>query len=91
MSRDESGTNVVFFLLGGAIGAAAGLLLAPKSGKETREKIADWLEERREHTSEFLHKVREEGAEKKDAIVAAVRAGKEAFRSATHNHSEKDA
>ncbi len=29
------------FLVGGAIGALAGILLAPKSGEETRQMIAD--------------------------------------------------
>jgi len=31
---------VVGFLIGGAVGAIAGLLFAPQSGKETREQIA---------------------------------------------------
>ena len=29
------------FIVGGAVGAIAGILLAPKSGEETREMIAD--------------------------------------------------
>ena len=29
------------FIVGGAIGAIAGILLAPKSGEETRQLIAD--------------------------------------------------
>ena len=32
---------LVGFLVGGAIGAVAGILLAPKSGEETRQLIAD--------------------------------------------------
>lgn len=90
MSREDSGSNVIFFLLGAAVGAAAGLLLAPKSGKETREQLGDWLDERRERSAELLHKLKEAVPEKRDAIAAAVKAGKEAFRSATHNHSEKE-
>ena len=92
MSREDSGTNVVFFLLGAAVGAAAGLLLAPKSGKETREQVADWLEDRRERSSEILHKLKEAVPEKKEAFVAAIKAGKQAFYESAdkHNHAEKD-
>lgn len=64
MSREDSGTNVVFFLLGAAVGAAAGLLLAPKSGKETRDQVADWLEDRRERGGEILHKIKDAVASK---------------------------
>lgn len=33
------GENLIFFVVGGLIGAVAALLYAPKSGKETREDI----------------------------------------------------
>lgn len=86
MSREDSGTNVVFFLLGAAVGAAAGILLAPKAGKETREQLADWLDERRERGAELYEKIKEAVPEKKDAIAAALKAGKQAFQEARHNH-----
>ena len=36
--------NVALAVLGGvAVGAARGMLLAPKSGKETRENIRDFI------------------------------------------------
>ena len=36
--------NVALAVLGGvAVGAALGMLLAPKSGKETRENIRDFI------------------------------------------------
>ncbi len=89
MSREDSGSNVVFFLLGAAVGAAAGLLLAPKSGKETREQLADWLDERRERGAELLHKIKDAVPEKKEQVAAAIRAGKEAYASAGKpNHHE---
>ncbi|OIO08174.1 MAG: hypothetical protein AUJ52_08815 [Elusimicrobia bacterium CG1_02_63_36] len=42
------------FLFGGLLGAAIALLLAPKTGEETREQIADWLEEGRRRTRDYL-------------------------------------
>jgi gas vesicle protein len=38
----------VAFLVGAAAGAVAGVLLAPRSGSETRRKMGDWLKKRRE-------------------------------------------
>ena len=86
MAREDSGTNVVFFLVGAAVGAAAGLLLAPKSGKETREQLADWLDERRERGAELLSKLKEGSVEKREQIQAALKAGKQAYAEAKHNH-----
>jgi gas vesicle protein len=39
MSDTSAGERAVFFLLGGAIGATAALLLAPESGARTRRKL----------------------------------------------------
>ncbi len=41
-------TYVGYFAAGAAIGAALGVLFAPKAGKETREQVNRWLKERRE-------------------------------------------
>ncbi|MFI5363435.1 MAG: YtxH domain-containing protein [Elusimicrobiota bacterium] len=38
----------VAFIVGAAAGAAAGILLAPESGEQTRRKMGDWLKKRRE-------------------------------------------
>ncbi len=37
----SAGKFLAGFLVGGAIGAVAGILLAPKSGEETRQMISD--------------------------------------------------
>ena len=50
MADNDSGMAFVSgFLLGGLVGAAIGLLLAPKSGAETRAGIA-------EHSDEWRHR-----------------------------------
>ena len=47
MSENKGSTMLevtLAFLLGGAVGAALGVLFAPAAGKETREKIKDTAE-----------------------------------------------
>ena len=41
MTRDVHGDRILSFLLGAAAGAAAAILLAPRSGRETREILAE--------------------------------------------------
>ena len=87
MSDRDGGNGLFYFLAGTAVGAALGILLAPKSGEETREQLKDWMQERREKGAELLHKVREESVVKKDALVAAARAAKDAYRETNVKHS----
>lgn len=57
MSRENGNATVIAaFLLGGLVGAAAALLTAPRSGKETRDEIGRWAEGASERARE---KVRE--------------------------------
>lgn len=83
MSRENGGFGLFGFLLGAAAGAVAGVLLAPRSGKETRARVKEWLEDRREKGQELVSKLREE----KESLSTAVKAGKEAYQEARrHNH-----
>ena len=77
---DNSGDSVVAFLLGGIFGAAAGILLAPCKGEETRKLVAEWLEESREKTRRFLDDERGSLKNKKERIEAAWHAGKKAYQ-----------
>ena len=60
MSENSAGETISAFLLGGIIGAALGILFAPASGKETREKVCEWMDETKEKTKEKLEKLEEE-------------------------------
>jgi len=57
---DKNSNSTLAFLLGIAVGALLGVLFAPAEGKETRKKIAKYLEELEEKGEEFI----EEGTEK---------------------------
>jgi gas vesicle protein len=47
MSGDSGfGSFVAGLVIGGLIGAAIGLLLAPESGEDTREHVGDFVDER---------------------------------------------
>ncbi len=78
MSEDK-GSNLLFFLTGAAIGAGLGVLFAPKSGKQTRDQITDWLQDKRDEGEELLAKIKEESLHKKEQVAAAIKAGKQAF------------
>jgi gas vesicle protein len=60
------------FLTGAAVGAVAGVLLAPESGKETRRKLSDWIKEKRQAGREAL-------AQRKHQVTTAIEAGKKAY------------
>ena len=45
------------FIVGGAIGAIAGILLAPKSGEETRAMLADSAKEAMEKANETVKEI----------------------------------
>ena len=77
------------WLIGGAaVGAAIGVLYAPKGGKETRADLADWLKKKRAQSREMASRLRDRIPAKKEQVVAAFRAGKEAFQE-TGNHRKE--
>ena len=92
MSEGGNGaTNLGFFLAGLGLGAVVALLLAPRSGKETRDYIAGKAEEGRDYVkarTEDLRRQAEGAVEKgkdlvtkqKELLSAALEAGKQAYQ-----------
>src|SRR5271157_5010835 len=91
MSEENGGSKVGFFLAGLGIGAVIALLLAPRSGKETLDMIAQKAGEGRDFVktkSEEIRKQAEDAVEKgrdlvnkqKDLLSAALEAGKQAYQ-----------
>ena len=48
MSDQKGGSDLAWFMAGMAVGVAGAILFAPRSGKETRESIADAVARGRE-------------------------------------------
>ncbi|RPJ18055.1 MAG: YtxH domain-containing protein [Desulfobacteraceae bacterium] len=79
--KDYGAGSLLFsFLLGSLVGAGVALLIAPQSGRETREKIREYAESVKEKASESVEKVKSILDEKKSVLSAAVEAGKEAYK-----------
>lgn len=86
-----SGGNIfVGFLLGVVVGGGVALLTAPRSGRETRDKlrglagetserIRKIAEDAEEQIAEVLNEGKETLAHKRDIVKAAVEAGREAM------------
>lgn len=86
----SAGSMLLSFLLGGIVGAGLALLLAPQSGRETRQRIRELVEDAKERAADYVDEVKgkitstvEKGKdffeEKKSIITTAVEAGKEAY------------
>jgi gas vesicle protein len=90
---EGSGTSdkALYFVLGAFIGAATALLLAPRSGEETRRLIAakaregaDLMASRTrnvaEKTSSYIDRGKELLQQQRDQLSAAIEAGKQAYQ-----------
>lgn len=90
MANRDSGEIILALLLGGIVGAAIGMLYAPRSGKELRQKLmditddlGDKLEDLKEDVRSKSENLVQEGREKfssqRERIEAAFEAGKKAY------------
>ncbi len=93
-----SSSGILWFLAGLGIGAAVGVLYAPKAGQETRESILSAAEEGRELVQERARKYKEQAQEwadrgkdvisqQKDNIRSAFEAGRQAYRDASQDQA----
>jgi gas vesicle protein len=84
-------SKLAFFLVGGGIGAVIALLFAPRSGRETRDIIAQRAAESRERVlstsrnvgekvSTYIEKGKEVVSTQREQMAAAIEAGKQAYR-----------
>jgi len=91
---DRDGSSLVWFLAGLGLGAAAGILYAPRSGNETREQLRARAEEGREYVKNRAREAREQAAQwadkgrdvvsqQKEQFRAAYEAGRQAYHEAT--------
>ena len=92
MSEETSaGEKALFFVLGAFMGAATALLLAPRSGEETRkliaakaregaDRISSRTREVAEKTSSYVDRGKELLQQQRDQLSAALEAGKQAYR-----------
>jgi len=86
-----AGEKALFLMLGAMIGAATALLLAPRSGEETRKLIAtkaregaDLVANRSKSvagvTSDYVERGKELLQQQRDQFAAALEAGKQAYK-----------
>lgn len=91
---DRDSNSFVWFLAGLGVGAAVGLLYAPRSGSETREVLRARAEEGREYVRSRAREAREQANEwvdrgrdvvgqQKEQFRAAYEAGRQAYQEAT--------
>ena len=96
---DRDGSGFLWFLAGLGIGAAVGILYAPKSGDEVRRQLREAAEDLPDKAKERARQAREQAgswAEKgrdylnqqKDQIRSAYEAGRQAYREATSKEVE---
>jgi gas vesicle protein len=93
---DDNGNGILWFLAGLGLGAALGVLYAPKPGREIRDTIlgaaeegTDTVKERAkqyaDQAQEFVSRGREYVSQQKDQIRSAFEAGRQAYQEATSN------
>jgi gas vesicle protein len=96
---DRDGSGLLWFLAGLGIGAAVGILYAPKAGDETRQRlrsvaedlpdnVKDRARQAREQAGTWADKGREYLNQQKEQIRSAYEAGRQAYREATSEEVE---
>ena len=60
----NTSTNLLYFAMGGLIGAGVALLLAPQSGKETRDLLAQKAQEGKDYLVQKGQELKEQAIQK---------------------------
>lgn len=81
----SAGKFIAGFIVGGAIGAVAGILLAPKSGKETREFLANSAQDMVKRADETANRIKS----KADDAVSELQKKGEEIKSKLQNLIDK--
>lgn len=82
MSEERSSkvtTIVAAFGVGTLIGATLAILYTPTSGRETREMLSRKTHELKEKVGESISKAKEMISEKREELIATIKAGKKAM------------
>lgn len=85
--RLGAGDIILAFLAGVAAGAVTAVLLAPASGRETREYLSEKAKEGQDRANKLAQQGREVLNRQRDNIVSAIDRGREAYAEAL---SEED-
>jgi gas vesicle protein len=81
MARNNEGSgSATWFIVSALVGAAAGMLLAPKPGRETREMIADQARNWRDQANYQAGRLRERANEQARRFRERASQQAEAFR-----------
>jgi gas vesicle protein len=97
---DRDGNGFLWFLTGLGIGAAVGVLYAPRPGRETRDTLVHKAEEgrnlvveraqrAREQANDWVEKGRDVLGQQKEQFKSAYDAGRQAYREATTEGESK--
>ncbi len=78
--KKETSNVLVAFLVGAVAGGVAALLLAPASGAETRQKLAEGLRKAKDKALDGLEHAKDYAGTQKEAIKEAYHEGKEAYQ-----------
>lgn len=94
MAHNNSGIGagglLVAFIAGAVTGAAMALLLAPATGEETREYLADRAREGRDRAAEAAKQGREILNRQRDTLATAIDRGREAYQSARSSPADRE-
>ncbi len=90
MANDEgagAGSILLAFILGAVSGAAAALLYAPATGRETREFLGERAGEAKAKAAEAAAKGRDVLSQGRETLTTAIERGREAYQQARKDNA----